>query len=65
MKYIFIPLNRRNILGYDNDTELKNCRWKRDDPKARFCPIFVLDDIAKDAGVVFENMTLLVQYYIK
>ncbi|XP_012942306.1 purinergic ATP P2X4 receptor subunit 1 isoform X1 [Aplysia californica] len=51
-------VSRRNILGFYNDTALKTCRWKRGDPKLKFCPIFVLDDIARDAGVTFENMMM-------
>ncbi|KAK3750953.1 hypothetical protein RRG08_009211 [Elysia crispata] len=50
-------VSRRNIFGtYKNDSELSSCRWNRDHPKDKFCPIFVLDDIARDAGVNFNDL---------
>ena len=52
---------RRNIFGtYKNDSELSSCRWNRDHPKDKFCPIFVLDDIARDAGVNFNDLNFQV-----
>nr|AFV69113.1 P2X receptor [Lymnaea stagnalis] len=52
-------VRRRNILDlYENDTDFGNCRWNRNDSKGKFCPIFVLNDIAKDAGVNYDDLTL-------
>ena len=42
---------RRNILGYTDDDELRNCRFTKDHPHYQFCPIFVLRDIVSYAGV--------------
>jgi len=50
-------VKRRNLIGFDTNSDLSQCRWKRGDSKQKFCPIFVLEDIANDAGVTFEDMT--------
>ncbi|XP_053376258.1 P2X purinoceptor 4-like isoform X1 [Mercenaria mercenaria] len=49
-------VKRRNILGYDDDNELRNCRFKKDHAKYQFCPIFVLKDIAEYSGVDFAHL---------
>lgn len=52
---------RRNVLDfYTSDAELGNCRWNRSDSKGKYCPIFVLDDIANDAGVKYDDLTIQV-----
>ncbi|WAR03948.1 P2RX4-like protein [Mya arenaria] len=47
---------RRNIVGFDDQNELRNCRFKLEDDKYKFCPIFVLGDIATYAGTQFVNI---------
>jgi hypothetical protein len=43
---------RRNIVGFDNDTDLSTCHYDpAADPKYKLCPIFKLGEIAKLAGV--------------
>ncbi|XP_059179559.1 P2X purinoceptor 4-like isoform X4 [Physella acuta] len=50
---------RRNVLDfYTSDADLGNCRWNRSDSKGKYCPIFVLDDIANDAGVKYDDLTI-------
>lgn len=45
---------RRNILGFEDDTELRKCRYDPADPTNRFCPIFALHEIISRAH---ENYT--------
>ena len=47
---------RRNILGYSNDDELRNCRFTKDHPHNQFCPIFVLGDIVSYTGSDFTEL---------
>ncbi|XP_052800664.1 P2X purinoceptor 4-like isoform X1 [Mya arenaria] len=49
-------VKRRNIVGFDDQNELRNCRFKLEDDKYKFCPIFVLGDIATYAGTQFVNI---------
>ncbi|KAL5017512.1 hypothetical protein ScPMuIL_007101 [Solemya velum] len=49
-------VKRRNILGFENDTELQNCRYNPADPQNRFCPIFILDDIIRRAHENYTDM---------
>ncbi|BFZ05472.1 hypothetical protein BsWGS_08511 [Bradybaena similaris] len=41
---------------YTTDKELGKCRWKANDPRDQYCPIFVLGDIARAAGVVYSKI---------
>ena len=54
--YIF----RRNILGYSDDDDLRNCRFTKHHPHGQFCPIFVLRDIVSYTGYNFEDLTVKV-----
>jgi len=44
-------VQRRNIIGFDNDTDLSNCRFDPLHPKNKLCPIFDLGTITRLAGV--------------
>lgn len=41
---------------YTTDKELGKCRWNPDDPRDKYCPIFILGDIARAAGLVYTNI---------
>ena len=52
---------RRNILGFDNDTQLSSCRFDPNDPTNKLCPIFDLYKIVELAGVdSYETIASLV-----
>ena len=59
--YLELVHFRRNIIGFTNNDELKRCRFTQTDSKNRFCPIFVLGDIAGFAGIDnFEDIAIKV-----
>lgn len=47
---------RRNIIGFENNTQLQSCLYKKDHAKYQFCPIFQLQDIAMYADVEFNDL---------
>ncbi|XP_078583653.1 P2X purinoceptor 4-like isoform X2 [Branchiostoma floridae x Branchiostoma japonicum] len=49
---------KRNILDDSNPDYLKNCRFDNSDPKDKYCPIFKLDTIVKEAN---QNFTALAE----
>ncbi|KAL8591943.1 hypothetical protein ACOMHN_020421 [Nucella lapillus] len=44
-------VQRRNILGFKNDSQLSSCRFDPDDSQNKLCPIFVLSKVTQLAGV--------------
>lgn len=51
---------RRNILERTDTGFLHNCTFNRDHQFSRFCPIFVLSQVVKDAGANWEDLAVLV-----
>lgn len=51
-------------MGFDNDTQLANCRFDPNDPLNKFCPIFELDKIVQLAGDNFDDLTSSVTTHI-
>ncbi|KAK7088034.1 P2X purinoceptor 4-like isoform X1 [Littorina saxatilis] len=47
---------RRNILGFDNDTELSSCRFDPNDARYKLCPIFGLSQIVQLAGTNYSDI---------
>ncbi|OWF38786.1 P2X purinoceptor 4-like isoform X3 [Mizuhopecten yessoensis] len=57
IEFPYYNIKRRNILGIQNDSQLKTCRYNPSDPIYKFCPIFVLGDIVAMAGEDYKNMS--------
>ncbi|XP_033748948.1 P2X purinoceptor 4-like isoform X1 [Pecten maximus] len=57
IEFPYYKEKRRNILGVQTDSELKNCRFIPSDPVKKFCPIFVLGDIVGFAGEDYKLMS--------
>ncbi|KAK6184442.1 hypothetical protein SNE40_006913 [Patella caerulea] len=51
-------VKRRNLIGFDNDSELANCRFDANDKLNRFCPIFILSEIVESTGQDYYNLAL-------
>uniref|UniRef100_A0A0B7AXS4 Uncharacterized protein n=1 Tax=Arion vulgaris TaxID=1028688 RepID=A0A0B7AXS4_9EUPU len=50
-------LLRRNIRDwYKTDAELASCRWDGNDPINKYCPIFLLGDIANSIGEKYSSL---------
>jgi P2X purinoceptor 4 len=49
---------RRNILDRTNKDYLKNCTYDKDDSLGKFCPIFILSEIVRDAGADWDDLAL-------
>lgn len=48
---------RRNIINVLSDDDLKTCRFDPYHPLHKFCPIFVLGEIAELAGQDYDELT--------
>ncbi|XP_052248401.1 P2X purinoceptor 4-like isoform X3 [Dreissena polymorpha] len=51
-------IKRKNIIGFIDSSELKTCRFIRNDPKYKFCPIFYLHDIVEYADTTFSDIAV-------
>ena len=53
---------RRNVVeNIRNDSYLKSCRYNSGDETDRFCPVFTLETIVKEAGEDYDDMAVLVR----
>ncbi|KAK7481559.1 hypothetical protein BaRGS_00027208 [Batillaria attramentaria] len=56
---LYYECGLRNIIGFDNDSQLSTCRFNASDPVNKFCPIFILDDIVNLAGHTYDGIATL------
>ena len=62
MTLLSLDVFRRNVVeNIRNDSYLKSCRYNSVDETDRFCPVFTLETIVKEAGEDYDDMAVLVR----